>query len=75
MVVYSRESARADPEVLSALTRARAEFLEMPGLKLTTAQAAKLWSLDLEVCRTVLSELVESHFLTVTRDAHFVRAT
>ena len=29
-----------------ALRRAQAEFLEMPGLKLTVAQAARLWHFD-----------------------------
>ena len=56
-----------------ALERARAEFLEMPGLRLTTMQAARLWALDNEVCLTVLSTLVEMRFLVRTRDA-FVRA-
>ena len=29
-----------------ALRRAQAEFLEMPGLQLTEAQAARLWAFD-----------------------------
>ena len=32
----------------AAVRRAEAEFLEMPGLKLTEAQAARLWSCDAE---------------------------
>ena len=48
---------------LAAVRRARAEFLEMPGLKLTAAQAARLWSVDSAVCGKVLSVLVESRFL------------
>ena len=58
----------------TALRRARAEFLEMPGLQLTEAQAARLWSFDSALCSAVLSALVESRFLIRTRNASFSRA-
>ena len=58
----------------SALRRAQAEFLEMPGLQLTEAQAARLWSFDSELCSAVLTTLVESRFLVRTRNASFSRA-
>jgi hypothetical protein len=57
-----------------AITRARAEYLEMPGLKLTAAQAARLWSTDAALCSRVLSALVEARFLAVTPCASFIRA-
>jgi hypothetical protein len=57
-----------------ALRRARAEFLEMPGLQLTEAQAARLWSCDVALCSVVLSTLVESGFLVRTHNASFARA-
>jgi hypothetical protein len=57
-----------------ALRRAKGEFLEMPGLKLTTAQAARLWTLDPTLCSQVLSALVDSRFLAETSNASFVRA-
>ena len=57
----------------SALARARADFLEMPGLRLTAAQACRLWTLDPSVCHSVLSQLVASEFLTATSSQHFVR--
>lgn len=51
-----------------ALTlRARAEFREMPGMCLTTAQAARLWQLSPARAEELLSELVQSGFL-VRRD-------
>ena len=56
-----------------ALRRAKAEFLEMPGLRLTAPQAARLWSVDPALCDRVLSALVESRFLTETSHARFVR--
>jgi hypothetical protein len=57
-----------------AVRRAQAEFREMPGLKLTEAQAARLLSFDSALCRAVLAALVDQHFLTRTRDT-FQRAS
>jgi hypothetical protein len=56
----------------SALQRAQADYLEMPGLRLTEAQAARLWCFDAELCRRVLAALVESRFLVRTRNS-FIR--
>ena len=56
--------------------RVRGEFLEMPGLELTEAQAIKLWRLDADDCRYVLDVLVAAGFLrwtsrrTVIRTGH-----
>ena len=58
----------------AAVRRAEAEFLEMPGLKLTEAQAARLWSCDAEAAGAVLTRLTESLFLTRTRSGAFCRA-
>jgi len=46
--------------------RVRGEFLGMPGLELTEAQAIKLWSLDVDECRYVLDVLVAAGFLRWT---------
>ena len=46
--------------------RIRAEFLEMPGLRLTLTQAARLWGLDEGACRLVIDVLVGSSFLRWT---------
>jgi hypothetical protein len=54
--------------------RIKAEFLEMPGLQLTRAQAAKLWALDHGTCDAVLTALVNARFLIRTQGAAFVRA-
>ncbi len=58
----------------AALRRAQAEFLEMPGLQLTVAQAARLWHFDSALCTAVLSRLVEQRFLVETRNHSFARA-
>ena len=59
---------------LRALRRAQAEFLEMPGLQLTVAQAARLWNFDSALCTAVLGKLVEQRFLIETRKHCFARA-
>ncbi len=46
--------------------RIRAEFLEMPGLRLTVRQAARLWGLDESACRAVIDALVGTAFLRRT---------
>ena len=43
--------------------RIRAEFVEMPGLKLTLSQASRLFNLDRTECERVLGTLVEQHVL------------
>ena len=48
----------------SLLARIKGEYLESPGLRLTTPQAQRLWGLDDTVCRQALEELIDAHFLT-----------
>lgn len=40
--------------------RIRAEYLEMPGLRLTVAQAARLFNLDMSYCERLLEGLVKT---------------
>ena len=65
-----KESSRG---VQDLVRRVRGEFIEMPGLRLTVQQARRLWRLDDRACDTVLSELVDAHFLAITPDGMFVR--
>ncbi|PYQ82694.1 MAG: hypothetical protein DMG02_05745 [Acidobacteria bacterium] len=46
--------------------RVRQEFLEMPGLRLTPAQAGRLWGLDGDICLAVIETLVAAAFLRRT---------
>jgi hypothetical protein len=55
------------------LHRIRGEFLEMPGMLLTPAQARRLWGLDLETCSRLLARLVHAHFLTQDRSGRYSR--
>jgi hypothetical protein len=54
--------------------RVRAEFREMPGLRLTPAQARRLWGLELEICHAVIEALVASDFLRWTAAGSVTRA-
>ena len=53
--------------------RVQAEFVEMPGLKLTIPQAARLFNLDTARCERVLGALVDSGALLAAGGA-FMRA-
>ena len=55
------------------LRRVQGEFLEMPGLRLTHAQARRLWGLDAASCEALLDALVDAKFLFRTRDGAFMR--
>ena len=54
--------------------RVRMEFLEMPGLRLTFAQAMRLWGLNEEDCRRVIETLISACFLQRTSTGEVVRA-
>jgi hypothetical protein len=57
------------------LTRIRAEYLEMPGLRLTLQQAQRLWGVERALCKMVLDALVDEKFLHVKADGAFARLT
>jgi len=75
-----RTAIMADPLNLEAtvefhalVERARGEFLEMPGLRLTIPQAARLWNLDADSCSRVIDTLVGASFLRWTADGNVAR--
>ncbi len=55
------------------LRRIQGEFLEMPGMRITPAQAQRLWGIEQMECDALLGALVDSKFLARTRDGAFVR--
>lgn len=68
-MVPLRNSAGED----EVLQRVQGEFLEMPGLRLTEAQARRLWNLDQTQCESLLDTLVQERFLFRTRDGAFMK--
>jgi hypothetical protein len=54
--------------------RVRNEFHEMPGLRLTPAQATRLWGLERDTCGKVIDALVAAAFLRWTPAGAVTRA-
>ena len=67
-------AAAHHPSLGAVLQRVQGEYIEMPGLRLTSAQAQRLWGLDRAACDELLSTLVDAKFLFRTRDGAFVRS-
>jgi hypothetical protein len=55
-----------------ARVRIRIEFIEMPGLKLTAPQVARLCGLPKEICDQAVDTLVGGGFLAVAPDGSLV---
>ena len=55
------------------MLRALRDFDEMPALRLTTAQAMRLWDLDRPTCRKLLDTLVEAHLLATDATGRYTR--
>jgi len=58
----------------ATVRRVQCEFVEMPGLRLTPAQATRIWGLEKEVCQAVIDQLVASSFLRWTPSGAVTRA-
>lgn len=56
-------------------TRLRAEYLEMPGLRLTLEQAQRLCGVERALCKAVLDALVADKFLCVKPGGAYARLT
>jgi hypothetical protein len=66
---------RHDEPITGLLYRVRSEFLEMPGLRLTPAQAARLWALDRLTSERILDGLTLAGFLFRNGDGAYSRAS
>jgi hypothetical protein len=58
-----------------AFERIRAEYMEMPGMRLTLQQAQRLAGADSSVCRLALDGLVRENFLRMEPDGSYARLT
>jgi hypothetical protein len=63
---------RALDDAATILQRIRAEFREMPGLKLTAAQATRLWHLDPNHSEALLNTLVIDGVLRKRADGAYL---
>ena len=57
------------------LRRVYSEFIEMPGLRLTCAQAQRLLGIDEVTCRSLLDSLVNAKFLCRPTEGVYARST
>ena len=60
------------PPLESLVARIRDEYREMPGLRLTFAQACRLWQVDAPNCETLLEQLVREAFLYKTDNGSYI---
>lgn len=63
------------PHDLDCLTQIVEQYLEMPGLSLTIAQARRLFGLSGDACARHLDYLVQQGFLQRTSRGLYVRPT
>jgi hypothetical protein len=59
--------------ITDVMQRVTAEYLDMPGLRLTAEQVQRLCGIEPTMCQTALDALVKWKFLGVTPDGHYVR--
>lgn len=69
------KTAAHAPHDLDCLTQIVEQYLEMPGLSLTAAQARRLFGLSSDVCTRHLDHLVQQGFLQRTSRGRYVRPT
>jgi len=60
---------------LTLLRRIWNEYMEMPGLRLTTGQGRRLWAVDADTCAAVLESLVALKFLACGADGKYGRVS
>jgi hypothetical protein len=63
------------PRVTDAVHRIKGVFLEIPGTRLTLAEAARLSGIDSPLCGLVLAALEHARFLKRGRDGFYMRLT
>jgi len=64
-----------DERLGSFCSRVRSEYLEMPGLRLTSAQASRLWALDQQTSQWILESLTRTGFLFRNAGGAYVLAS
>ena len=73
MVMAVRDAEPTTKSIRDVVLRVQGEYSDMPGLKLTEAQAQRLLGIDRDTCAVVLSTLIERRFLRRTANGLYVR--
>ena len=63
------------PRISEALQRLKGVFTEVPGTRLTLADASRLSGLERSMCETVLAALEDAQFLTRGHDGLYQHRT
>jgi hypothetical protein len=71
----ARSMTTLQTDMTDLLRLVRAEFREMPGLRLTHRQAQRLWNLDSVTCEAILESLESARFLRRTSDHSYMLAS
>ena len=61
------------PSYQHVLKRIRAEYLEMPGMRLKLEQVQRLCGIEQSICKMALDSLVEANFLCTRSDGSYAR--
>jgi hypothetical protein len=72
MSIPRREGGMAPPE--SLLARVRGEYQEIPGLRLTLAQASRFLQIEASACEALLEQLVRERVLLRTETGCYITA-
>ena len=75
MMAVEAHLAERSHDISTLLHRVRSEFLEMPGLRLTSTQAARLWAIDRQTSERILDSLTMAGFLFRNREGAYLRAS
>jgi hypothetical protein len=67
MSLATRALERVSSPAVPLSQRIRAEYEEMPCLRLTLPQASRFWNVDRQTCLAALDQLVEEGFLVLGR--------
>jgi hypothetical protein len=68
----NRPSLEDPMQLESLLARVRGEYFEMPGLRVTFAQACRLWQVDVSTCEMLLDQLIREGFLWKTNNGFYI---
>jgi len=73
MAEERQRTTTAAGTIQSGLERIRAEYQEMPGLRLTSDQVARLCGVERSSCQQLLEALVDTRYLERSSDGRYGR--
>jgi hypothetical protein len=68
----TQKGGHETPPPESLVARVRGEYFEMPGLRVTLAQACRLWQVDMFTCEILLEYLVRAGVLCKTDRGFYI---